>query len=82
MNTNNDCIELDVREDIQLGKEPFEKIMNAVGCLNVGQALVLHVPFQPVPLYQVMERKGFDCQDEEVEPDHWRVVFYKRVGED
>lgn len=44
-------LEIDVREDLKLKKEPFDKIMGAVKQLKEGQNLILHTPFNPVPLY-------------------------------
>lgn len=40
----NSYIELDVREDLRLNKEPFQKIMNAVKSLDHDQAFILHAP--------------------------------------
>ncbi|SDO09784.1 Uncharacterized conserved protein [Psychrobacillus sp. OK028] len=42
-------IELDVREDLLLKKEPFDKIMGAVKQLKKGQIFVLLAPFNPIP---------------------------------
>ncbi|MBM7554053.1 DUF2249 domain-containing protein [Thalassobacillus pellis] len=74
-------VELDVREDLKLKKEPFQKIMAAVSGLKKGEALILHAPFKPVPLFKVLDKKGFDHEAENIAPKHWRVVFTKRQGE-
>lgn len=60
----NSYIELDVREDLRLNKEPFQKIMNAVKSLDHDQAFILHAPFKPFPLFKIMERRGFTYEAE------------------
>lgn len=70
-------IEIDVRDDLALKKEPFDKIMGAVKQLQDGQSLILHAPFNPVPLHKVLGRKGFDHTEEKIEKKHWRVVYTK-----
>lgn len=52
-----DFIKMDVREDLLLKKEPFDKIMGAVKDLREDQHLILHAPFNPVPFHKVMKRK-------------------------
>lgn len=69
---------LDVREDLRLKKEPFDKIMSTVKALKDGQALELHAPFNPLPLHKVMGRKGFDNEVEKIEAKHWKVIYTRR----
>lgn len=70
-------IELDVREDLRLKKEPFDKIMGAVKSLKEGQTFILHAPFNPVPLHKVLKRKGFKYEAEKIERKHWKVIYKK-----
>jgi uncharacterized protein (DUF2249 family) len=70
-------VHLDVREDIQRGREPFARIMTAVNALAVDQALVLRVPFEPIPLYGVLGKRGFAHWTECRAPDDWSVEFYR-----
>lgn len=70
-------IEVDVREDLLLKIEPFDKIMGAVKSLKDGQHLILHAPFNPVPLHKVMKRRGFTYNAEKVERKHWKVIYEK-----
>ncbi|WP_163972031.1 DUF2249 domain-containing protein [Oceanobacillus halotolerans] len=76
--TNEHIVELDVREDLRLKKEPFDKIMGTVKSLEPGQAFVLHAPFNPVPLHKVLGRKGFEYEVEKVEKKHWKVTYTKK----
>ena len=66
---------LDVRPDLNQGQDPFAKIMQAVGKLSAGQELLLIAPFEPVPLYTVLEQQGFAHATENAAPNEWRVTF-------
>lgn len=70
-------VQVDVREDIRRGQEPFARIMAAVKGLPEGAALVLRAPFEPIPLYDVLGKRGFahwtDCRS----PSDWVVWFYR-----
>ena len=70
-------IELDVRDDIGKGQDPFQKIMEAVLTFESGDTLILQAPFQPVPLYGVLKGKGFDYNAEELGEKHWKITFTK-----
>jgi uncharacterized protein (DUF2249 family) len=73
-------VDLNVREDIRLGQEPFSRIMAAVSALGPGQVLVLRAPFEPVPLYGVMGERGFAHWTESPAPDDWCVWFYREAA--
>ncbi|GGH75280.1 hypothetical protein GCM10010978_15000 [Compostibacillus humi] len=75
---NKDYVELDVREDLHLKKEPFDKIMATVKSLKEGQAFVLHAPFNPLPLHKVLGRRGFEHKAEKIEKKHWKVIYTKK----
>jgi uncharacterized protein (DUF2249 family) len=68
---------LDVRDDIRRGEEPFARIMAAVQALGPDEALVLRVPFEPVPLYRVLGKRGFAHHTEARAADDWTVTFYR-----
>ena len=55
----NRVVTLDVREDIQRGREPFSKIMTAVAQLKDNEDLRLLAPFEPVPLFGLLAQRGF-----------------------
>jgi uncharacterized protein (DUF2249 family) len=69
---------LDVREDIARGAEPFGKIDAAIAELGPGEALVLRVPFEPLPLYKVLGARGFAHRAERRAPADWWVWFYRQ----
>ncbi|SNZ03239.1 Uncharacterized conserved protein, DUF2249 family [Natronoarchaeum philippinense] len=61
---------LDVRE---IDGEPFGDIMAAVEDLSPGETLTLLNSFEPVPLYEVLERKGYSHETTQLDADLWRV---------
>ncbi|MFC4559296.1 DUF2249 domain-containing protein [Virgibacillus kekensis] len=80
MSEHGSVVELDVREDLAMKKEPFDKIMGTVKTLKDGEAFVLHAPFNPVPLHAVLKRKGFENKVEKIEKKHWKVTYTKTKG--
>jgi uncharacterized protein (DUF2249 family) len=70
-------VEVDVREDIRRGEEPFARIMAAVKTLGADETLVLRVPFEPVPLYGVLAKRGFTHRAERHAEDDWSVSFHR-----
>lgn len=71
-------VELDVRDFHRRGEEPFGAIMGALSRLGPEDVFVLINSFEPLPLYSVMAKKGFDHAAEQVAPDCWRITFTPR----
>ena len=69
-------VQLDVRDELRAGREPFSLIMGALRKVPEGGALVIRAIFEPVPLYAVMKRQGLEHWTEELAADDWRVSFY------
>lgn len=69
-------VELDVREELRNGREPFSLIMAARQRLPQGGALAVRAIFEPVPLYKVMGKQGFEHYTERLGDEDWRVWFY------
>jgi uncharacterized protein (DUF2249 family) len=72
--------DLDVRDDLRNGVEPFQRIMNAIRSLQPGSVLRLRAIFEPVPLYHVLGKQGFAHWTEQLAPDDWRVWFYRETS--
>lgn len=72
-------VDLDVRAEVDSGRDPFKTIMTAVGGLKEGEVLHLINHFEPVPLYTVMKMKGFD-HSTECKNGVWHIYFF-RAGE-
>ena len=66
---------VDVRENIQRGEEPFDRIMQAVAGLTDDQELVVINVFEPVPLYGVLAGQGFTHETTRTAEGDWRVTF-------
>ena len=69
---------VDVREDIQRGKEPFDRIMAAVASLADGEVLVILNVFEPVPLYGVLAQQGFTHETTRTDEGDWHITFRRR----
>lgn len=69
-------LDLDVREDLRSGREPFERIMHARQALAEDGILRLRAIFEPKPLYGVLGKQGFDHWTERLADDDWRIWFY------
>jgi uncharacterized protein (DUF2249 family) len=66
---------LDTRPIFEAGDTPCQAIDEAIASLEPGQALVLLVPFEPVPLYAKLRKEGFAHQSAQQEDGAWRVEF-------
>jgi uncharacterized protein (DUF2249 family) len=69
-------IDLDVREDLRNGREPFSRIMAARRSMRADGALRVRALFEPAPLYDVMARQGLAHFTEKLADDDWRVWFF------
>lgn len=70
-------IELDLREDMRAGREPFSRIMSAVAALGEAEALVLRTIFEPVPLFALLAKRGFAHESARHADDDWIVSFWR-----
>lgn len=63
--------ELDVRE---LDGTPFEHISAALSDLGPDEQLRIVNSFEPAPLYDVLEQRGFEYESTQVADDEWHVL--------
>lgn len=70
-------IEFDVRPIINSGRDPFLEIMDKIKGLKEDQILLLINSFEPLPLYTVLSKKGFEHFTEK-EEDKFKVYFFRR----
>lgn len=70
-------VDVDVREDLRAGREPFQRIMTARRSLTPGGVLRVRAIFEPVPLYRVMANQGLDHWTERLGAEDWRVWFFE-----
>lgn len=53
--------------------EPFSDIMAALEDLHAGERLRLVNSFEPEPLYDVLDQRGFEYETTRVDADRWEV---------
>lgn len=78
---NAPVVEVDVREDLRAGREPFSKIMAAVGALGENEVLHLRAIFEPAPLFTVLAKRGLVHEAHAHAPDDWSVWFWRPIAE-
>jgi uncharacterized protein (DUF2249 family) len=70
-------VELDVRDDLRSGREPFGRIMSAVEALKETEVLRIRATFEPLPLFRVLGKRGFSHETASHAPDDWSVWFWR-----
>jgi uncharacterized protein (DUF2249 family) len=78
---SSEIITLDVRDEINQGREPFGKIMGTVARLRPDEKLRLIAPFEPLPLYSVLAKRGYSHASKQLESGDWEVVFTPGDGQ-
>jgi uncharacterized protein (DUF2249 family) len=74
-------VELDLRDDMRAGREPFSRIMAAVRALDEQEVLRLRTIFEPVPLFAVLAKRGFRYESRQDAPEDWSVWFWRGAPE-
>lgn len=72
-----EAVRLDVRPLVASGREPSPLIMATADGIPPGGTLELTAPFEPVPLYPVMRRRGFVGHASVQHPGEWLVTFHQ-----
>ena len=72
---SSEIVTLDVRDDINRGQEPFSKIMGMVARLRPEERFRLIAPFEPIPLFSVLAKKGYTHNSKSMESGDWEVLF-------
>ena len=68
--------DVDVRDELRAGGEPFTRIMAARREMQPGEVLRVRAIFEPAPLYAVMAKQGLAHWTERLADNDWRVWFY------
>jgi uncharacterized protein (DUF2249 family) len=66
---------LDVRAAQRAGQEPLADILRAIRDLPPGGILALRNTFEPLPLYAVLGRRGFQAWARRLAADDWEIFF-------
>lgn len=67
MNKEN-LVTLDARPILEGGVDPFEEIMKTLKTMNDNQTLLVINTFEPIPLLNLLKKKGYDFKVERPEP--------------
>ena len=70
-------VELDVRAEIESGKDPLNLILKAIKQLQQGQVLKLINSFEPAPLILLLEKQGFESYAETINDNLVHTFFHK-----
>lgn len=73
MSTGTESPGTDRTLDVRPLDEPFGRIVEALETLPEDGTLTLVNSFEPEPLYEVLEARGFDHEARQVGPEEWRV---------
>lgn len=68
--------EVDARSLQRQGLEPFSAIMTAMRKAAPGETVRLRSSFEPVPLYAVVEQRGFAHFARQLGDEDWAIVLY------
>lgn len=69
-------VSLDVRPVIQVGQDPLNQILSKLKEVKAGQVLKLINSFEPVPLIQLLEKKGLKHYVENVDDETIITYFF------
>lgn len=69
--------ELDVREMLDKGQEPFRLITGTAREVGQGEVLQLITNFEPIPLYDALGKQGFSHWSERLDEPDWQVLFHR-----
>jgi len=64
------------------GEEPLGPILSAAARVKEGDILCLWNTFEPLPLYEVLGKKGFVPWARQTAEGDWEVYFYKKAPEE
>jgi hypothetical protein len=69
-----------VREDLESGIQPLNKVIRDVQDFSEGEIYKLITAFIPAPLIQVLKEKKFECYTVEVNPDVFETYCRKYIA--
>jgi uncharacterized protein (DUF2249 family) len=73
-------IALDVRAQLETGKDPFDRIMQAVKQLKDHEVLKIINTFEPTPLIHLLGKKGFETYTEQMDDQLVHTYFRKSAN--
>lgn len=73
-------ITLDVRKQIEKGKDPMKKIISASQKLDDDEILLVINKFEPLPIIHLLGERGFSSKVEKLAEDKVYTYFWKKEG--
>lgn len=70
-------INLDVRDMLEAGGEPYAVIMKTLHELPSGKTLSIHALFEPKPLIHQVGQMGYQSECRRVDADHWVLNIWR-----
>jgi len=70
---DDDAVVIDVRPILAGGRDPFEEVMALAKPIPAGGGLVIHAPFNPLPLRRVLGQLGFESVADQAGASHFRI---------
>lgn len=77
---SDDIVEIDVRPLLEQGRSPLPLIMNTAGSMQPGERFRLLTSWEPLPLYDVLGRLGFEHTVEQKGEELW-IIDFARTGD-
>lgn len=71
-------VSLDVRPVLAAGSDPLNLILEKVNSLEAGKCLKIINTFEPTPLINMLEKKGFITYTDTISDDLIETYFYKK----
>ncbi len=78
--TISNLVKLDVRSTMNSGADPFSEIMGALKEMKADETLKLINIFEPVPIIQILQEKGYKSWTEKISDNEYHTYFSKEVG--
>jgi len=75
-----EVVDVDVRDDLRNGREPFKRIMTAAQGLRDDQVMHLRAIFKPAPLFDVLDSIGLKVEVESHASDDWSVWCWRPLA--
>lgn len=69
--------DLDVREMLAKGQEPFRLITGTAREVGEGEVMRLLTNFEPVPLFDALGKLGFSHWSDRLDGDDWAIFFHR-----
>ena len=73
--------ELDVRSEIEKGRDPLDLIMSIVKNIKTDGVLKIINSFEPTPLVHMLEKQGFESYMQTINEDLVHAYFHKKDNE-